>query len=89
MNELSFLRTLTVAQFKSEQNCSKIDAKENPKNPGHFFMCNEAGSVIGAVSAKITTGLDKPVVSEVSDGSRTFFLLHNKGEGGAATIASF
>lgn len=89
MDQLTFIRTLTVQQFKAEQNTAAIAAKENPKKMGNFFMVNDADVVIGAVSKKITTGLDKPVVSEVSDGSRTFFLLHNKGEGGAETIATF
>ena len=90
MSALSFIRTLTVQEFKAEKKTAYIEVKENHKKAGSFFMVNSAGSVIGAVSKKITEGLYKPVVSEVSDESgEHFFLLHNKGEGGAKTIASF
>ena len=87
MNALTFLRTLTVEEFKSESKTTSISVKENPKKAGSFFMCNAANNVIGAVSSKMATqSVTKPVVSEVSDGTSKFFMLHNQGEGGAATI---
>ena len=86
MDSLTFIRTLTIEQAKTELQTNTITVKENPKKAGSFFMCNSADVVIGAVSSKVKQGFDKPVISEVSDGTSKFFLLHNKGEGGAATI---
>ena len=89
MNALTFLRTLTVEEFKSESKTTSISVKENPKKAGSFFMCNSANNVIGAVSTKMATeGVTKPVVSEVSDGTNKFFMLHNQGEGGAGSAAT-
>lgn len=72
------IRSMTVKQFMTEQNCTEVVAKENPKKLGSFIMCNENESVIGVVSAEITNGLDKPVVSELTNRNRTCLLLHNK-----------
>jgi len=89
---LSFLKTMTVRQFLQQINSSKVDIKANP-NTGKLFATDEAGVVVAAVSsAKPLTEMTMPVVSYVQgdptdrnpDGK--FYLIHQKGEGGAETL---
>ena len=88
--KLTFYDTLTVEQFKNKMEVSRIDVKKNPKTDKLFFTF---GVQIGAVAAK---GIpEHPMFSFVQgdptpenpDG--TFWLLHEEGQGGAATLASF
>lgn len=82
---LIFNDTLTVEQFKAEMKVSHIDVKRNPKTGKLFFTY---GAKTGAVAVK---GIPvKPMLSNVtgSDGS-SFWLLHEEGQGGAPTLASF
>ena len=84
-NQLHFIETLTVEQFKSRMMVDKIQVKKNPKTNKLFFTF---GSKTGAVAVK---GIPAhPMVSEVEapDGS-TFYLLHEEGTGGAPTLATF
>ena len=84
-NQLHFIETLTVEQFKSRVMVDKIKVKKNPKTNKLFFTF---GSKTGAVAVK---GIPAhPMVSEVEapDGS-TFFLLHEEGTGGAPVLATF
>ena len=84
-NQLHFIETWTVEQFKAAQHVAKIQVKRNPKTNKLFFT---VGSKTGAVAAK---GIPShPMVSEVEapDGS-TFFLLHEEGTGGAPVLATF
>ena len=84
-NQLHFIETLTVEQFKSRVMVDKIQVKKNPKTNKLFFTF---GAKTGAVAVK---GIPAhPMVSEVEapDGS-TFFLLHEEGTGGAPTLATF
>lgn len=92
MADLDFLRSLTVEQFKSEQQTSKIEVKKNPETGKLFMSWGPSKETTGAVSQKgIPT---KPVVSYVKgeptemNPSGEFWLLHNEGEG-APTLASF
>ena len=83
MANLTFNETLTVEQFKSVMNVSRIDV--NPKTGKLFFTY---GAKTGAVAVK---GIPAhPMLSNVtgSDGE-TFWLLHEEGQGGAPTLASF
>jgi hypothetical protein len=83
--KLSFNETLTVEQFKSQMNVSRIDVKKNPKTGKLFFTY---GAKTGAVAVK---GIPAhPMLSNVtgSDGSN-FWLLHEEGHGGAPVLASF
>ena len=84
-NQLHFIETLTVEQFKSRMMVDKIQVKKNPKTNKLFFTF---GSKTGAVAVK---GIPAhPMVSEVEapDGS-SFYLLHEEGTGGAPTLATF
>ena len=84
-NNLIFNDTLTVEQFKSQMQVSRIDVKKNPKTGKLFFTY---GSKTGAVAVK---GIPQnPMLSNVtgSDGS-SFWLLHEEGTGGAPVLASF
>ena len=82
---LTFGETLTVEQFKSKFMVSRVDVKKNPKTGKLFFTY---GAKTGAVAVK---GIpNHPMLSNVtgSDGSN-FWLLHEEGQGGAPTLASF
>ena len=84
-NQLHFIETLTVEQFKSRMMVDKIQVKKNPKTNKMFFTF---GAKTGAVAVK---GIPAhPMVSEVEapDGS-SFYLLHEEGTGGAPTLATF
>ena len=73
MNELSFIRTLSVAKFKEETKSSAIDVVRNP-NSGKLFFVADSG-IKGAVSENFS---ENPCVSEVSGSEGTFWLLHKK-----------
>ena len=85
MADLQFNETLTVEQFKAQMNVSRIDVKKNPKTGKLFFTY---GAKIGAVAVKGVPA--HPMLSNVtgSDGE-SFWLLHEEGQGGAPTIATF
>ena len=94
---LTFGDTLTVEQFKDLVKVSRIDVKKSPKTGKLFFTY---GAKTGAVAAK---GIPQhPMFSVVCPegdtldvahaGERecsTFWLLHEEGQGGAPTLASF
>ena len=82
---LTFGDTLTVEQFKARMLVSRINVKKNLKTGKLFFTY---GAKTGAVAVK---GIPQhPMLSNVtgSDGS-SFWLLHEEGQGGAPTLASF
>ena len=94
---LTFGDTLTVEQFKELVKVSRVDVKKSPKTGKLFFTY---GAKTGAVAAK---GIPQhPMFSVVCPegdtldvahaGERecsTFWLLHEEGQGGAPTLASF
>ena len=94
---LIFNDTLTVEQFKAQMMVSRVDVKRNPRTGKLFFSY---GAKAGAVAAK---GIPvKPMFSVVCPegdtldiahagqrGCTTFWLLHEEGQGGAPTLASF
>lgn len=84
-NNLTFVRTLTVEQFKAEQHVSEVRVRRNPQT-GLLFMTY--GASVGAVSSKgIPT---KPMISEViGDNEVKFWLMHEEGTGGAPILATF
>ena len=90
MNQLAFLETLTVEQFKRAQGVERIEVKQNP-NTGKLFMT--FGAKTGAVAAK---GIpQRPMVSLVQGESTErnpdgkFWMLHEEGTGGAPVLATF
>lgn len=83
--KLSFNETLTVEQFKSQMMVSRIEVKKNPRTGKLFFTY---GSKTGAVAMK---GIpSNPMLSNVTtpEGD-SFWLLHEEGQGGAPTLATF
>lgn len=85
MNNLSFIETLTVEQFKSRHDVSKLEVKRNPHTSKLFFTY---GAQTGAVASK---GIPKnPMLSRVQpEDGEAFWLLHEEGTGGAPTLATF
>ena len=87
MEKLKFIETLSVAEFKAQQGVEKIEIKQNPKTGKCFFVY---GIETGSVSEKFNRGeLNDPVISKVvspEDGDM-FYMLHQRGEGGAPTLA--
>lgn len=84
-NNLQFLDTLTVEQFKAEKRVEKLQVKKNPHTGKLFFTF---GAKTGAVSLKgVPT---HPMISRVkgSEGDE-FYLLHEEGQGGAPVVAEF
>ena len=84
-NNLQFIDTLTVEQFKAEKRVEKLQVKKNPHTGKLFFTF---GAKTGAVSSKgVPT---HPMVSLVkgTDGEQ-FYLLHEEGQGGAPVVAEF
>ncbi len=83
--KLTFNETLTVEQFKSQMMVSRIEVKKNPRTGKLFFTY---GSKTGAVAVK---GIpSNPMLSNVTtpEGD-SFWLLHEEGQGGAPTLATF
>ena len=77
MEKLKFLETVTV-----------IEVKQNPHTGKCFFVY---GCEIGAVSDKFLNGeVTNPVISQVCspDTGDMFYMLHQRGEGGAMTLAT-
>lgn len=84
-NNLEFLDTLTVEQFKAEKRVDKIQVKKNPNTGKLFFTF---GAKTGAVTAKGVPS--HPMISLVKgDEGEEFYLLHEEGQGGAPVVAEF
>ena len=84
MENLTFVKTLSIEQFKAAQKVDSIEVKRNPKTSKLFI------SWIGGVGAVSSKGIpsSKPVISLVKGEEGEFFLLHEQGEG-APTLATF
>ena len=85
---LKFLQTWSVEEFKKAQGVEKIDILQGDVS-GKAFMA--FGFETGACSRKVLTGeVTNPVISQVcsADTGETFYLLHQKGEGGATLLAT-
>ena len=79
---------MSVADFKVQHQLEKIEVKRNQQTGKCFFVY---GFETGACSRKVETGeLTTPVISEVcsAETGDMFFLLHQKGEGKASTLAT-
>ena len=88
MEGLKFIETMSVAEFKAKAGVEKIDVKQNPKTGKCFFVY---GMNTGAVSDRfLREGISIPVISQVcsAETGEMFYMLHQKGEGGASTLAT-
>ncbi len=74
-NKLTFLKTLSIADFKASNNNNAIEIIKSPKTDKLFFTC---GQVTGAVS---TDYKESPCVSLVEGETGEFWLLHKKSSG--------
>lgn len=90
MQNLEFLETFTVDQFKAAQLVNKIQVKKNEKSGKLFFTY---GAKVGAVASKgVPTN---PMISRVKgeptelNPTGVFFLLHEEGQGSAPVVAEF
>lgn len=86
MNDLKFLQTWSVDEFKSNNHVKEIVIKRN-ENTGKYFF--QYGYETGACSKKVGTGeLTMPVISQVcsADTGDLFFMLHQRGETGGVTV---
>ena len=83
MEKLKFLETVTVNEFKAQKGVNKIEIT------GKCFFVY--GCETGAVSDKFLNGkVTNPVISQVCspDTGDMFYMLHQRGEGGAMTLAT-
>lgn len=85
MENLNFLKTYTIEQFKAMHNVNSIEVRRNPHTNKLFFSY---GSETGAVSSK-GVPVKKPMISAVQGDAGDFYLLHEQGEGGAPVVATF
>lgn len=90
MENVQFLETLTVEQFKRAQGVERIEVKQNP-HTGKLFI--QFGAQTGAVARK---GIpQKPMLSRVKgeptelNPTGIFWMLHEEGTGGAPVMATF
>jgi hypothetical protein len=89
-NNLEFVRTLTIEQFKGEKQINELRVKRSQKTNGLFLSWVGQGSEKGFVGGGSLERLTQPVISKVKDpeSGETFWLLHNEGNGGI-TEATF
>lgn len=74
--EMKFGQKFTVAQFKANNNATKIDVIKNPHTGKTFFTC---GSASGKVSTKGYT--PNPVITECTDEDGVvFYMLHSEAD---------
>lgn len=85
MENLTFLKTYTIEQFKAMQNVNSIEVRRNPHTNKLFFTY---GNETGAVSSK-GVPVKRPMISAVQGDEGDFYLLHEQGEGGAPVVATF
>ena len=89
MENLRFIRTMSLDDFKNGMGIPEIEVKKNPRTGKLFFAY---GNEVGAVSGRFEHGgITVPVISQVcsADTGEMFFMLHQRGEGGCATLARF
>ena len=85
MENLTFLKSYTIEQFKAMTNIDTIEVRRNPHTGKLFFTY---GNETGAVSSK-GVPVKRPMISAVQGDEGDFYLLHEQGEGGAPIVASF
>ena len=88
MEKLHFVETLSIEDFKTQHNVEKIEVKQNPHTGKCFFVY---GFETGAASEKFLKGeISNPVISQVCspEDGEMFYMLHEKGDGGAPILAT-
>lgn len=88
MEKLHFIKTLSIEDFKARQGVEKIEVKQNTQTGKCFFIY---GLETGPVSEKfLNGGITNPVISQVCspETGEVFFMLHQRGEGGAPVLAT-
>jgi len=84
--DLIFRETWSVPEFKAMQGVTEMEVKRNEAT-GKYFFDYKLGS--GACSHRAAEGtMDNPCISSVisSTTGENFYLLHQRGEGGGATV---
>ncbi len=71
-SKLTFVKTLSIADFKAQNNNNGIEVIKSPKTGKLFFVC---GAITGAVSDDYK---EAPCMSLVSGENGEFWLLHKK-----------
>lgn len=88
MDNLRFIQTWSINDFKSNQKVIEIEIKRNESTGKYFFTY---GAETGACSKKVASGeVSTPVMSQVCVPMTgdMFYLLHQRGEtGGVTTLA--
>ena len=84
MENLTFVKTMSIEQFKTAEKIDILEVKRNPKT-SKLFLAWLGGT--GAVSNKGIPS-KRPVISLVKGEEGEFYLLHEQGEG-APTVATF
>ena len=88
MDNLKFIETMSVSDFKTKMGVEQIEVKQNPHTGKCFFVY---GSETGSVSERFRNeDITKPVISRVCspDTGDMFYMLHQRGNGGAPTMAT-
>ena len=88
MERLHFVETLSIEDFKTRKKVEKTEVKQNPQTGKWFFVY---GMQTGAVSDKfLSGGITYPVISQVCspETGDMFYMLHQKGDGGAPVLAT-
>lgn len=78
---------MSIDEFKSKLNVDKIEIKRSEQTGKCFFVY---GGGSGPCSRKAEVGeLTNPVISQVcsAETGDMFYMLHQRGEGGAVTLA--
>ena len=83
-SNLKFIETWEVAQFKAQQGVEKLEVKQNLHTGKVFFVY---GLETGPCSRKVETGQLTQVCN--AETGELFMMLHQRGEGGAPTLAVF
>ena len=88
MERLHFVETLSIEDFKTRQKVEKIEVKQIHQTGKCFFVYVMQ---TGAVSDKfLNGGITCPVISQVCspETGDMFYMLHQKGDGGAPVLAT-
>jgi hypothetical protein len=87
MADLTFIKTRTISQFKEMMNADIIEVK-TAREGKYFFTWGPGSDQTGACS-KAPSLFEKPVISLCEGDDGEFYLMHEKGEGGAKVVATF